>query len=275
MKRIERPAVLLLAVLMAICVFLPVLSETAGEVDKTINLCRNGLDPRTAYLYSGGGDPARSAFDGKTTTWCVCADDFGAWGNLDKWVQCDLGQEYWIGRYIVKPCYALETWNFAVTKFQLKVSLDGENWTLVHEVDSETPQIEDHTFEPVKARYIRVYGEGCKGDHYVRFAEIEVYAADPPTTEANATEAAATEAAVTETPAAEAAATETAAAESAATEASASEGGNAAPAQDKDKVETKDETEKKSSLTWLWIVIAAVLFCGAATAVLLKKKKAK
>lgn len=270
MKRIKRSCVLLLAVLMAMCVFLPALSETAGEVDKTINLCRNGLNPRTAYMFSGGGDPARNAFDGKTTTWCVCADDAGVWGNLDKWVQCDLGQEYWIGRYIVKPCYALETWDFAVTKFQLKVSLDGENWTQVHEVDSDTPQIEDHSFEPVKARYIRVYGEGCKGDHYVRFAEVEVYAADPPTSEEAATETAATEADVAKT-----AATESTATETTVTEASADEGESAAPAQDEGKAETKIETEKKGNLTWLWIVIAAVVVCGAATAVLLKKKKSK
>ena len=104
----------------------------SAAVDKTVNICL-GLDAKTAYKLSSDTGRAVTAFDGKLTTGALAASNStGNNGDPTAWIQCDFGKEHWIDRYVVYPSYNYGGYHFAVTHFQLKVSLDGENRSEEH-----------------------------------------------------------------------------------------------------------------------------------------------
>lgn len=92
------------------------------------------------------GCPARFAVDGgRGTRWSSQFSD-------PQWISVDLGGMKRVGRV------GLE-WETAYGKaYKIQVSSDGRNWTDVYSTESGKGGVEEIKFEPVEARYVRMFG---------------------------------------------------------------------------------------------------------------------
>ncbi len=88
---------------------------------------------------------AANAVDGNPTTrWASGFSD-------NQWISVDLGQPTRIGRVHLQweDAYALG--------YRIEVSSDAQNWTSVYSTDKSEGDVEDISFAPVEARYVRVF----------------------------------------------------------------------------------------------------------------------
>ncbi len=86
------------------------------------------------------------AFDGLLLTrWS------SAWTD-SSWISVDLGRDYLIDKVKL-------TWESAYgTTYKILVSTDGDNWNEVYSSENGDGDIDDIEFDPVTARYVRMYG---------------------------------------------------------------------------------------------------------------------
>jgi hypothetical protein len=69
-----------------------------------------------------------------------------------QWICVDLGDDFLIDRVKL-------FWEKAFARsFQIQVSADGSEWTAVYSTEEGDGEVDEIAFEPVKARYVRMYG---------------------------------------------------------------------------------------------------------------------
>ena len=121
---------------------------------------------------------AMRAVDGADlTSWSVNAEP-------PYWLAVDLGGQYLIHRWIVKhegvspmalPGAAGERFNTA--DYLLQVSQDGEKWDDVDQVQGNTESMTDRSFQPTRARYVRLFitePNSVDGNNHLKIHEFEV-----------------------------------------------------------------------------------------------------
>jgi len=98
-----------------------------------------------------------------------------AWGSPSAdWVAFDLGRPKELRE--MKVVWSQGSARYAF--FDIEVSNDKENWTKVYPDGKSymTDEYESYTFDPVTARYIRLYGKGNTSNSWVTVCEIRVTA---------------------------------------------------------------------------------------------------
>lgn len=109
--------------------------------------------------------PAAQAFDGdKNTRWASGSP------YLDSsWIQIDLGNSYQISRVVLN-------WETACGKeYEIRTSLNGEDWTVAATVKNGSPGIKEISFSPVNGRYVRMQGISRSTSYGYSLFEFEVY----------------------------------------------------------------------------------------------------
>lgn len=103
--------------------------------------------------------------------WCAV-------GDLPHWLVIDLGSESFINKVIIRHAEAgKESSDWNTKTYKIQVSNDGEKWKDVVVVLSNIAGVTEHSFPPVKARYVRLFIEVPTqvGDKAARIYEVEVY----------------------------------------------------------------------------------------------------
>jgi hypothetical protein len=121
---------------------------TASSTDNPDNLAKNAVDGR-----ANGG-----------TRWSSQSSD-------PQWLCVDLGAVKPVNRVVLD-------WEKAYGKaFQIQVSIDAATWTDVYSTTSGKGGVDNISFAPTDARYVRVYGTKRGTDFGYSLWEFEVYAA--------------------------------------------------------------------------------------------------
>ncbi len=179
-------------------------AEIATVGANTVDFSDTGLNASTTYTYrvrafnsdgnsndsnevsattSGGGNPGDNLALNKPVTFsdshnsypggnAVDGDDGTFWGvkhNGDEWLRVDLGNGYDVDRVIVN-------WDgddFA-TDFEIQVSQDDANWTTAFSTGSGAAGVQEFTFFPSQARYVRLYMTAYN-DTRLLVNEFEIY----------------------------------------------------------------------------------------------------
>ncbi|WP_326848312.1 DUF4855 domain-containing protein [Paenibacillus alvei] len=106
---------------------------------------------------------ADKAVDGNPTT---------RWSSLysnPQWIYVDLGQQYRVNQVKLN-------WEFAYAKgYRIQVSNDALNWADMYTTSTGDGGIDDIYFEPVNARYVRMYATNQGTDYWYSLYEFEVY----------------------------------------------------------------------------------------------------
>lgn len=96
------------------------------------------------------------------------------------WLRIDLGQTFWVNRWIVKQMGTLGwSQNFNLTDYKLQGSLDYSNWFDMDTVTNNSANQTDRSFAGKKARWLRVYvtkGLRCN-TNFASIADFEAYEA--------------------------------------------------------------------------------------------------
>lgn len=103
--------------------------------------------------------------------WCAV-------GDLPHWLVVDLEKECFVNKVVIKHAQeGKESADWNTKTYRIQVSNDGENWEDVVIVLSNTKGITEHSFPPVKTRYVRFFIEVPTqvGDKAARIYEFEVY----------------------------------------------------------------------------------------------------
>jgi uncharacterized protein YjdB len=125
---------------------------------------------------SGWGD-ASNVTDGLWSDW-----DNDKMINIDggdKWVSVDLGQKYYINRWVVRHAGVAEDAANNTRDFKLQKSDDGSNWTDVDTVTGNTENVTNRRVPEFSARYVRLYITDAGADDIARIYEFEVHKSLP------------------------------------------------------------------------------------------------
>lgn len=128
--------------------------------------------------------PEMTISSSKTSTKAAYAADGTASGKYkwisagrgEKWIEFDFKEDYLIDRYVVRHAGsdgmapALNT-----RSFQLAVSTNNKTWKKVDIQQENTDNVTDITFNPVKARYVRLTILKAGRDHTARIGDVEIY----------------------------------------------------------------------------------------------------
>lgn len=116
-------------------------------------------------ITSVDGEPITEITDGDPTT---------AWGKgYPDWVGFDLGSEKELREMKVMWSQGSARYSY----FSIDVSNDYKNWTTVYDGQSYmTDEFETYSFDPVQARYIRLYGTGNSVNTWTTILEMRVTA---------------------------------------------------------------------------------------------------
>jgi hypothetical protein len=108
---------------------------------------------------------AANVVDGNLTTrWSSAFVD-------PSWIEVDLGAPKSIGQVVLR-------WENAYGKaYQIQVSNDEQTWTTAYTQSAGTGGVENITFPPVSARYVRMFGTARATQYGYSLYEFEVYAA--------------------------------------------------------------------------------------------------
>jgi hypothetical protein len=107
---------------------------------------------------------AKKAVDGDTVTrWS------SEWNKDPSWISVDLEDTYEVSRVKL-------TWESSYAReYKLQVSLDNKTWTDVYETGKGRGKTEEITFDPVKARFVRIYMTKRALTWGYSLYEVEVY----------------------------------------------------------------------------------------------------
>lgn len=153
--------------------FLSILQKYTVSEEEWVDTRIDGPDKNLALncesssLY-GGVNYSDFAFDGDSSTyWSTIAS---AEDSASDWIQIDFGEKTKFDRVVLQ-------WHNGYAKdYKLQISDDGVNFTDILSITGGSGGKEDHVFEPVTARYLRMQGitEGNSKNHY-SLKEFEVY----------------------------------------------------------------------------------------------------
>ncbi|MEV4248468.1 penicillin acylase family protein [Streptosporangium canum] len=138
-----------------------VVSFPAHRGDAVTNLAggkKASASSTQSFLY-----PASKAVDGDPTTrWSSAASD-------DQYLQVDLGSATTVARTVLR-------WEAAYgSGYSIQTSSDGSTWTTVHSTTTGNGDVDNVTFTPTTARYVRVRGVTRATSYGYSLYELEVY----------------------------------------------------------------------------------------------------
>ncbi len=117
------------------------------------------------------GEVAAFAVDGTLgKKWCAHV--------TPQWLQIDLGQSYDIAKFVIHHAEAGgESAGFNTKIFNIEVSMDGENWSKVVDVDNNVLGVSEHNIALTEAQYVRfnIIKPTQGGDQAARIYEFEVF----------------------------------------------------------------------------------------------------
>lgn len=97
-------------------------------------------------------------------------------GEGEKWIRFDFKNNYRINRYVIRHAGADGMDSGLNTRsFQLEVSKDSINWTLIDRQKNNKLSVSDIDISPVEARYVRLVILDPGKDHTARIGDIEIY----------------------------------------------------------------------------------------------------
>ncbi|GAB6089822.1 discoidin domain-containing protein [Spirochaeta dissipatitropha] len=134
-------------------------------VDGDLALLKPG---RASSVEASQHDP-RFAFDGLPTTRWSSYYEPDAENPDDEWIQVDLGDEHAVNRVVLN----WETAHGLI--YDILVSSDGEDWTIVASETEGVPGVIEYEFDPVAARYVRIHGEKRGREWGYSLWNFEVY----------------------------------------------------------------------------------------------------
>ncbi|MGW4644653.1 penicillin acylase family protein [Sphaerisporangium sp. NPDC004334] len=107
--------------------------------------------------------PAGRAVDGDPTTrWASASSD-------DQWLRVDLGSARTVARVVLR-------WEAAYGKaYEIQTSPDGSSWTTVYSTTTGDGGVDNVTFGPASARYVRMHGITRGTGYGYSLYEMEVY----------------------------------------------------------------------------------------------------
>ncbi|MGW0072592.1 discoidin domain-containing protein, partial [Streptosporangium sandarakinum] len=107
--------------------------------------------------------PASKAVDGDPATrWSSARSD-------DEYLQVDLGSAKTVARVLLR-------WESAHgSAYSIQTSADGSSWTTVFSTTAGNGGVDNVTFAPVSARYVRMKGEKRATSYGYSLYEMEVY----------------------------------------------------------------------------------------------------
>ena len=124
------------------------------------------LKKATASSEEKSEHSAHNAVDGRSkngTRWASQSSD-------PQWLQVDLGA-------VKKINHVVLSWEGAYGKaYQIQVSTDATNWIAAYDTTTGDGGIDDITFPPTDARYVRMYGTQSGSALGYSLWEFEVYA---------------------------------------------------------------------------------------------------
>jgi len=145
-------------------------ATTAGDgSDPNTNVAQNKTIVASASYV---GKPAENAVDADTKTY---------WRSLGigksnpiAWLHVDLGTEQTLGRAVIR-------WkeSYYAKSYELQISTDELNWTTVYSTTKGTSKVQNITFAPAPAKYIRLYLKKNNQGTY-RIIEFEAYSGAAP-----------------------------------------------------------------------------------------------
>lgn len=203
------------------------------------------------------------AVDGDIDTkWCARPEELLE-GEDFHWIIVDLGEEKELGKYVLQNASLCSIdygkYDFNLVEYSIEVSLDKENWELadeqsLYDLDYEDYEIIERYFaEPVKARYVKLNAitPTFSGDQTIRLPEFELYAYDPddtppPTPSPTPTPSPSPPKTIAPSP---------------------------TPTPQPSETPTSTEPSEPNLVLFIGIGIAVVLIAGAATVIIMKKKK--
>lgn len=155
-------------------------ATTRIKLKHTDNLALNDTDAPWPAAFSRTheeGFPPQLAFDGATSTFWVacgttCDDEIGP-DNPD-WVGVDLGARVRVGEVDSRP----RGTQYAPLDYRAEVSDDGEEWTAVVERTDAPTSEHTVTFEPVMARYVRLFVTRGNRPDTLQISEFRVRAGE-------------------------------------------------------------------------------------------------
>ncbi|MEV5413488.1 penicillin acylase family protein [Thermopolyspora sp. NPDC052614] len=138
-----------------------VVSFPAHRGDPIANLAQGAT--ATASSRQNSSYPASKAIDGDLASrWSSASSD-------NQWLQVDLGAVKTVARTILR-------WEAAYgSAYTIQTSTDGSTWTTVHSTTTGNGGVDNVTFTPVNARYVRMQGVKRGTSYGYSLYEFEIY----------------------------------------------------------------------------------------------------
>ncbi|MEK8104053.1 discoidin domain-containing protein [Micromonospora sp. M12] len=140
-----------------------VVSFPAHRGDDVTNLAQGRPTAASSTQFLTGHTPDRAVDGSLGSRWASSYSD-------NQWLRVDLGAARSVSRAVLR-------WEAAHgTSYRIEVSGDGTSWTPVFATTTGNGGVDNVTFAPVTARYVRVYGVKRATSYGFSLYEFELYA---------------------------------------------------------------------------------------------------
>lgn len=140
-----------------------------GEPGTNLALNKATSSSQTCSPNETGSKAVNGSSNTTSDKWCS--------NVTSRWLRVDLGDNALIDRIVVKHAGSnkQEVSGYNTSDYDLSVSLDGSNWTVVSSVRGNTSNLRASLFTPTTARYVRLDVLNGGIDNVARIYELEVY----------------------------------------------------------------------------------------------------
>ncbi|MEV5206584.1 penicillin acylase family protein [Micromonospora sp. NPDC053740] len=139
-----------------------VVSFPARRGDDVTNLAQGRPATASSTQFLTGHTPDKAIDGSLGSRWASSYND-------NQWLRVDLGAARTVSRAVLR-------WEAAYgTSYRIEVSGDGNSWTPVFATTTGNGGVDNATFAPVTARYVRVYGVRRATSYGFSLYEVEVY----------------------------------------------------------------------------------------------------
>ncbi|MEU5931427.1 penicillin acylase family protein [Micromonospora sp. NPDC047187] len=139
-----------------------VVSFPARRGDDVTNLAQGRPATASSTQFLTGHTPAKAVDGSLGSRWASSYND-------NQWLRVDLGAARSVSRVVLR-------WEAAYgTSYRIEVSGDGNSWTPVFATTTGNGAVDNATFAPVTARYVRVYGIKRATSYGFSLYEFELY----------------------------------------------------------------------------------------------------